>query len=231
MTTTVWLLSQLNPQAPGLWLLVSALAGALLLLLWGRLSESNRRYAQVTRWLLVPYLGLVSGGLSPRLMGLNNIDWLVSLSLGIGIIFVVLAALLLVRATTLLSTRFADSQTRLTASLRLTPYGVVLLRSGAEEFHWAFLRGGLWELMLALPVSLTHPAYAAVWLAAAFATVELISFPASNRRRLVKLIILVATTLLFFYTRNFWLCWLLHIGSWLIFQPVEQIEAPQKASH
>lgn len=217
----VWLLSQLNPQAPGLWLLVSALSGAILLLLWGQLSGPNRRYAQVARWLLVPYLGLISGGLSPRLMGLSNIDWLVGLSLGIGISFVVLAALLIVRATTLFSTSVPERPARLPAPIRLTPYGAAWLRNGAEEFHWSFLRGGLWELLLALPATLASPAYMAVWLAAAFATVELLIFPHSGRQRLVKLTILVATTILFLYTRNFWLCWLLHTGGRLILQPVE----------
>ena len=110
-------------------------AGAFGLFLGGRWRVPSRRYAQVARWLLVPYLGLISGGLSPRLLGLSNIDWLVSLSLGIGIIFVVLAALLIVRATTLFSTRFSESQATLPAPMRLTPYGSVALRGGAEEFH------------------------------------------------------------------------------------------------
>lgn len=228
MTVTLWLLSQLNPQAPGLWLLVSALSGAVLLLLWGHLRNLNRRYARVARWLLVPYLGLISGALSPRLLGLSNIDWLVSLSLGIGIIFVVLAALLIVRATTVLTADYPDvlpKPTRPPGRMRLTPYGSALLFSGAEEFHWAFLRGGLWELLLALPATLTYPAYTAVWLATTIAAVELLIFPISGQQRLAKLIILIATTILFLYTRNFWLCWLLHAGGWLILQPVEQKEA------
>ncbi len=51
-------------------------------------------------WVLIPYLGLLVGGLSPRLMGISNLDWLPSIGLGLGFIFVVLVLLLLVRAAT-----------------------------------------------------------------------------------------------------------------------------------
>ena len=223
---TAWLVSQLSPQAPGLWLLVSLLALLVLLLLWPTLSWRARRYGLYARWLIAPYLGLLSGGLSPRLMGLSHFDWLVSLSLGLAISFAIVGVLLVVRATTLViqpleQTPSLVSTPRGGGRLPIAPYLRQAFACGVEEFHWSFLRAATWEMLLSLPNPPAYPLYTAVWIGAIMAAVELMVVRHGGSRRLLKLVVIVASTLLFFYTRNFWLCWALHTAIWMILQPVE----------
>ncbi|MCL4859991.1 MAG: hypothetical protein KJZ93_11320 [Caldilineaceae bacterium] len=232
---TAWLFSQLSPQAPGLWLLVSFLALLILLLLWPTLSWRGRRYGLYARWLIAPYLGLLSGGLSPRLMGLSHFDWLVSLSLGLAISFAILGVLLVVRATTLVTqpleqTPSLISTPREGGRFSIAPYLREAFACGVEEFHWSFLRAATWEILLSLPNPPAYPLYTAVWIGAIIAAVELLVVRHGGSRRLLKLVVIIATTLLFFYTHNFWLCWALHTAAWMILQPVESAPLPRERS-
>ena len=60
-----WLIDQLSPFAPGFWLLVSFLTGALLYIFRRRFSYFWRPYLWGAHRLLIPYLGLLIGALSP----------------------------------------------------------------------------------------------------------------------------------------------------------------------
>ncbi len=216
-----WFWGQLQPTAPGLWLILSLLSLVGLLLVRPWLRQPTRDLALLIRWLLIPYLGLISGGLSPRLLGLHTIDWLPSLSLGAGIAFTVLATLLVVRGVTTFS--FAPTDRLSSATLQRSGwkhYAREWLISGAEEFHWAFLRGSLWELFLRFPTPPATPGYLAVWFAALLAGSELLFSPWGNQRRWLKLVVLLATTILFFYSQNFWLCWFVHAAAWSILLPI-----------
>ena len=97
-------------------------------------------------------------------MGLSNVDWLVSLSFGLGLIFVVLVLLLLVRATVDLTEpsphsvtdHVQDPNTGETsgiygrANIAWQMIGASVLLSGIEEFHWSFFRGAIWEIALVI---------------------------------------------------------------------------------
>ena len=226
-----WLLAQLQFDQPGLWLLISLLAGGLgyaVLVLRPALRE-RLPWLTALRALGIPYVGLLVGGLSPRRMGLSEIDWLASVGWGVGLILALLGFLLLLRPT-LTGLGGAGREER-------APFPVV--QAGLREFHWAFLRGSLWGIFAALgalPIAnglnginginglidsmATQPAYWAVWTAAAIALVEILlaanlastDFEADRPALIVGFFTLLATSVLFLYTRNFWLCWLLHAG-------------------
>ena len=223
-------LAQFSVQAPGSWLLFSLITSMLLFSLKHYLPTDWQTWLTVTFWLLIPYLGLLLGGLSPRLIGLSNIDWLASLGLGSGIIFVVLLLLILVRATTESSrtdapialSHQATTMVMPTPSAErtaLTTQLYQIVQSGAEEFHWCFLRGALWEFIQMLPTPPSLPAYWAVWTAAILITPEALLRQENGAQRLFLLLILLATTILFLYTRNFWLCWMLHTTAKFIANP------------
>jgi hypothetical protein len=98
--------------------------------------------------------------------------------------------------------------------------GALIGLCGAEEFFWSFLRGAFWEIALTLPNVVEVPAYWAVWMAALLALPLVIVLQPSGSRRLAKLTILVVTSVVFFFTRNFWLCWFLHAAIWLLLAPI-----------
>ncbi|MBX3052097.1 MAG: hypothetical protein KF753_11515 [Caldilineaceae bacterium] len=216
-----WFFSQLHPLHPGFWLLLSFLISGLSLAGTRLIPRRFARPLRLGRWFFVPYLGLIIGGLSPRLMGLTDIDWVASLGLGVGLIFAIWLLLLLVRA----SLHREESVGVPQPSAR--PLLAEFVWAGAQEFHWVFLRGALWEMLLALPAPPELPGYWAIWLASALALPGIFVQYRQTSRRIAAGLLLCTTAILFFYTRNFFLCWLLHASAgWLIDQTRTQAEQP-----
>lgn len=210
MTVLHWMGAQLRPDAPGFWLALDLLLAATLWVFAGRLGARGAALARPVRWLLLPGVALLAGALSPQALGLAGIDWQAGLTLGLAMIFGLLVLLLLVRMSVRASA----------ADLQRKPAGAgallyALLYSGAQELHWCFQRGALLAIFLSfalLPASgMETPAYWAMWAAVAIALPGLL-LVAPGAPRLYTGIALVATAILFFYTRNFWLCWALHAG-------------------
>lgn len=218
--TFTWLGSQLSPQAPGFWLLLSFLSTALLISLRAYLPVARYRLLWIAHWLLIPYLGLLLGGLSPRLLGLTGIDWPASLGLGLGLMFAVFVLLVLVRATVDLSDPAHPAVGSVAASSAgRRALSDALLMGGVTEFHWVFLRGALWEIFLSLPEPLALPGYWAMWGAALIASGEILATRPGFVPWLLQTTTLLVTSILFFYTRNFWLCWVMHTAIQLLGSP------------
>jgi hypothetical protein len=228
------LISELNPQSPLFWLLISLVMTIGLAVAHWRTRSPWVLWLWIAQWILVPYLGLLSGGLSPRLMGLAFLDWPATFSLGFGLIFVIIALLVFVRASIAFSDRTSsdtrgDNATEITSdngvgAARLPGWQRILwviFLGGAEEFHWVFLRGALWEILLTAPVTVEPPAYWAIWAAAALIVFETALRRPPFEQWLIQITVLVATSILFLYTRNFWLCWILHATALLLLNPSE----------
>ncbi len=217
-----WFVGQVSPLHPGFWLLLSFVLSGLALLSARFLSEITAWRLRVGRWVLTPYLGLLVGGLSPRLLGLSDIDWMAGLGLGVGLIFAIWLLVALVQATLHREENpdfDVNSAERKSPVLSNRPLLMQVIYAGAQEFHWTFLRGAVWELSLALPAPPTLPAYWAVWLASALALPGIFVQYRHTSQRFIAGMLLVTTAIVFFYTRNFFLCWLLHAGaSWLMGQ-------------
>lgn len=226
-----WFTSQLTPQSPGLWLLFSLLLSALLLSMRMWMPPRFWSRAWFAHWLLVPYLGLLLGGLSPRLLGLAAIDWLASMGLGVGLTFGVIVLLVTVRAfvdldpTGNLQAHLERPRRRRFAALTA---GVgtgrhimtsTVLWGGITQFHWVFLRGAIWEMLLTLPQAPSLPGYWAIWAAFFIGLLELLLMRTAFIPLLIQIITLITTGILYFYTRNFWLCWMLHVAIQFIVTP------------
>lgn len=216
-----WLAAQIHPLRPGFWLLLSfglSAAGlaAARLLSPKFLSPKTEEWARIGRWILTPYLGLLVGGLSPRLLGLSDIDWVAGLGLGVGLIFALWLLLALIRAT--LHPGEIPPRGELSGEQRTweQPAWAQIVRAGALEFHWAFLRGAVWEILLTLPQPPEAPGYWAIWLASLLALPGILVHQRQPARRVIEGLLLITTAILFFYTRNFYLCWLLHASAELL---------------
>ncbi len=170
-------------------------------------GAGGQRWLWLSRWLLVAYLSLISGGVSPRLMGLADLNWVRGLTLGAGLVAGLAGLLLLVRFTVVAPSppAGADARPQLFSEL---------LWLGAEQFHWTFLRAAVWELLLRLPIPPDLPAYHALWIAILLALPESLLLPQRSLDRLARGVALLATAIVFFYTRNFWLCWIMHAVVW-----------------
>ena len=235
------IINLLHFQMPLPWLLLSLITWAALVALGAFLTPRPMLWLHVARWVLVPYLGILAGGISPSLMGLTNIDWLVSLGVGIALFLSMVIAMLVVRLAlnwALSEQGTARSEAKPTwANLPETDRGTRALRpliDGAEQFHWSFLRAGIWEIALVASFALSLPAYWSISLATAVVVPEILLQRLGFLATLMKLTILIMTAVLFFYTRNFWLCWLLHALSTrllnLTSQSSRQVLAPRKIS-
>lgn len=222
--STSWLSDQFSPYAPGFWLLVGFLVTALLISSQEYLPRRWRGLIWFALWLLVPYLGLLMGGLSPRLLGLAGHDWLAGLGLGLGLIFAVVILLTLARAVTDLgapvtSDMTSDGDHAQHVRLGWHTISSTLLWCGIEQFHWVFLRGGIWETLQTLPNPPELAGYWAIWCAALVILLELLLLRPGFYPLLIQLVALTTTSILFFYTRNFWLCWVLHVAVQLLTTP------------
>ncbi len=243
-TSSFWaadLLAFIHPQAPAFWLLAGLATLPFLPWLERRSPSGWRSWIRSAHHLLIPYAGLLLGGLSPRLMGLNELDW--ATSLGFGLLFIFVVGVLLVAARITLEAGHPPHRRPSIHPGRATPLagevageggwrrlGRLLLDSGYEEFYRVFLRGGLWELLVRWPTPVQLPGYWAIWLATLLVLPEILWRRWSASQKLLDGVILLTTSILFFYTRNFWLCWILHGAIRLIFAPLaaEPVEGGSK---
>lgn len=206
----------LSFHASGFWLAMALILGVAVSGAKPYLPSAVQPFLVPAYWVLTPYLALIAGGASPRLMGLSAIDWALSLRIGVGLALGVLAFALLARAASSRTDELSEK-----GDARPDPqHWLGILASvglcGAEEFFWSFLRGATAELFVTLSVTLDASGYWAVWLAALLAAPMAALTQPTTMHRLVKLAILAMTSVLFFYTYNFWLCWALHVLSWML---------------
>lgn len=218
-------------HAPGFWLVMAVLGGVVVLGVRPFLPTSAHTPIILSYWLLLPYLALLSGGVSPRLMGLIYIDWAISLRIGVGLAFGLIALALGMRAaSTSVHARTNDSTEPRSPQRTWLAVLTIAGLCGAEEFFWAFLRGAVTELLISPQFSLNIPDYWAIWIAAGLAAPITLINASGGYSRLIKAAILILSSIVFFYTRNFWLCWVLHAAIWLIFSQSMRISHPAIAA-
>jgi hypothetical protein len=197
---------------PGLWLIV-AFAAAIVLLIARYYSPAPwRTWLAPAYWFFIPYFALLAGAVSPRLMGLFWIDWRMTFQVGAGL-------LLAIGLLALLAWLFVLPRNEIGGGANGSQRVLWIALAGAEEWFWCFLRAALWEIALTAPQTPVAPLYLAVWGAALLALPLVLVLQESGRLRFVKTAILVVTTVAFLFTRNFWLCWLIHASLAVLFTP------------
>ncbi|MFN3979155.1 MAG: hypothetical protein ACK4SA_02065 [Caldilinea sp.] len=228
----------LSFHAPGFWLVMALLAGVIVVGVRPFASQSAQTLSIPIYWVMLPYLALISGGVSPRLMGLLYIDWVVSLRIGVGLTMALIALALGMRAVATMAPADATKSDGQHSKQPLWSATLIVVGlCGAEEFFWAFLRGASMELLTVSQFSVDVPAYWAVWIAVILAAPTALLNTSGTYSRLVKATILFMSSIVFFYTRNFWLCWALHAAVWMLFrqpmqhQPILDRLAPSPANH
>lgn len=197
---------------PGFWLVVAFMAAIVVLVARHYVPSPWRAWLAPAYWFFIPYLALLVGAVSPRLMGLYWIDWRTTFQVGAGLLLVI--GLLALLAWLFVLPR-AEPSAKVGWSVRLVWIGL----AGTEEWFWCFLRAALWEIMWTAPQVGAAPLYLSVWGAALLALPLVLALHESGRLRLIKTAILLITTVVFLFTRNFWLCWLIHAALAVLFTP------------
>lgn len=176
-------------------------------------------------WLIGPgYAALLLGIVSPRLMGLSQIE--IDAGLGEGVVLALAALALLTmaavgyRRSQPAGAVYTSRADRVAVSARLA------LEAGALQWHWAFYRAAL--ITLAVQQGFANPAYAGAWLAVALAIGEGalnpllwrdLRTPGLAAPRLMRAAILVVTTQIYLLSNNFWLGWAFHAVAIVLLEP------------
>ncbi|MCB0045920.1 MAG: hypothetical protein KDD92_10845 [Caldilineaceae bacterium] len=218
--TADWILDQLSLLSPGFWLALSVVTLPLTYVLGRRVGARLKPWIGVLRWTLIPFAALLSGGLSTRFAGLTKINWAATLNLGV-IIFMLTAAVgIAIRIMRMTSEepRMPPPQQESRLSARRWAYGPLsILWLGAEQLHWCFVRGAIWEMLVTWPTGpVESSAYRTLWLSTLLLLPEIWLQPISFQQRLLKASLLLVTAVTFFYTLNFWLCWAISATLWLL---------------
>lgn len=176
-------------------------------------------------WLVLPgYAALLLGVLSPRLMGITQIDW--GAPFGFGMLAALAALALLVAAV--LTYRHAQPELPMQPSLGVAVTASVrlLLEAGALQWHWAFYRSAVIDWAAA--ARLDNPTYWGTWLAVGLVCLEGALSPLLWRdlrivglaeRRVLRGVLLVVTSVVYLLSRNFWLLWALHATANVLLEP------------
>lgn len=210
---TVWLGQRRGNLHSGLAGFLSSPGGALLAWL-ARLA-----------WLIGPgYAALLLGIVSPRLMGLSQIE--IGAGLGEGVVLALAALGLLTMAAVSYRRSQPTGAVYTSRADRVAVSARLALEAGALQWHWAFYRAVL--IALAVQQGLTNPAYAGVWLAVALAVGEGalnpllwrdLRIPGLAAPRLLRAAILVVTAQIYLLSNNFWLCWAFHAAAIVLLEP------------
>lgn len=219
-----WIFEQLTgaQTRAGLWLALSFVLAGLTAGLARLFAPDLERTVRVVRWISLPYLGLVLGELSPRSMGISYIDWSLGLRVGLVVLAGMSALLAIVRIW------LHNEKSHPPGGLSPGPFSLIMwIESGALELHWCFLRGAALDLLMSFATADQAIHYWSTWLGAVFALPGVILHSRRNTGRLVTAAVLLSTTSLFLYTRNFWLSWLLHAGILALIQSSRSLSQEQ----
>ena len=201
-----------------LWLALGLIISLSINLASRRISAATHRYACLIYRVAIPYLSILTGAISPYLMGLSNIDWATSLGIGAGLSFAVLLILALINIALLNSqNRSSTTKSGVQINLSIHAWPKRQLFNGAvwalaEQFYWAFNRAAIWEFLLRAEPNMQVPAYHALWITGLTALPDTLMHTTDLQNRLGNVGIFIATSILFFFTHNFWLCAFLHLA-------------------
>lgn len=217
-----WLKLQLHWQSePGLWVLAS-----FLLLALGRAFMHQRSYATLRAWLVardvydlfwwtarlayltgLPYLALLAGPLSPRNMGLNDLDWVNTLGLGAPLAVTAWGALMIGWRQGGVFRRQPELSAMESPGVRAL---VAALEAGGQQIHWAFYRSaaidwwglywGTWGALLLI---------AAQWAIAWLLEPER-RLATNGSYLLLGAALAILTSAFYLIVPNWWLGWALH---------------------
>lgn len=212
-TATLSVLELTNNRALLVWVVLECLVILVWLVFQFKISIKWYAFIRLVRLAAIPYSALLLGQISPRDMGLTGYDWSSSLALGSLIMVAMLALWIGVRTTGTSASADPPEQPLLEHSnVSLWPNrGLLVLLSGGVELNWSFWRASGVQILSYVPMPIQSPAYWGIVLAFLIVLPDTLRATTSHIGRILNAAILIATSVLFLFTKNFWLCWILHL--------------------
>lgn len=177
-------------------------------------------------WLIGPgYAALLLGVVSPRLMGLSQIE--IGAGLGQGVILALVALGLLALAVVGYRRAQPSGQVYASRADRVSVSARLALEAGGLQWQWAFFRAVLIAAIVQRGGA-GDPVYLGAWLTVVLVTLEGVLNPLLWRDlrtpglagpRLLRAAILVVTTQIYLLSGNFWLGWAFHAAAVVLLEP------------
>ena len=224
-TANLSVLELTNNRSLLFWVAFECLVTLIWLFSQFRIAAKWYAIARLVRLVTIPYLALLLGQISPRDMGLTGYDWSSSLSLGSLVMVAMLALWIGVRTVGMTANSDLPEQP-LPERHRFATWpnrGLLVLLSGGLELNWSFWRASGAQVLSNLFMPTQSPTYWGIALAFVIVLPDTLFASTSHEGRLLNVAILIATSVLFLFTKNFWLCWILHLLlQWTITPLTEQ---------
>ena len=224
-TTTLSVLELTNNRSLLLWVALECLVILVWLFFQFRIATKWYAIARLVRLSVIPYVALLLGQISPRDMGLTGYDWSNSLSLG-SLVMVAMLALWIGMRTVSATVSSDLLEQPLLESNRFATWpnrGLLVLLSGGLELNWSFWRASGAQIFNSLFMPIQSPTYWGIALAFVIVLPDTLRATTSHVGRILNVAILIATSVLFLFTKNLWLCWILHfLLQWTIPPLTEQ---------
>lgn len=190
-------------------------------------------------WLIGPgYAALLLGDVSPRLMGLSQIE--IGAGLGQSVILALTALGLLTLAVAGYRRGQPAGPVYRSRADRVAVSARLVLEAGGLQWQWAFFRAVLIAAIVERGAA-GDPIYVGAWLAVVLVTLEGVLNPLLWRDlrtpglagpRLLRAVILVVTTQIYLLGGNFWLCWAFHAAAAVLLEPrLRAASTPEAALH
>jgi len=195
---------------PGLWVLSSWILyvlGAQISARYGGLPRGLWWAIRLTYLIGIPYAALLIGAASPRLMGLNGLDWVRTLGIGVPLAIAVWLMIMMSWRRGIRDSVLNPPGRSMASSMN---WLLAIVEAAGQQWHWAFYRNaairwwglyyGTWAgVLLVITEWCGNPS---IWRA--------LRHPGHAGPILLRLILLIATAALYLVTPNWWLMWGLH---------------------
>lgn len=162
----------------------------------------------------VPYLALITGEVSSMRMGFEGFDWQNSFTLGSTLVAVIAVIWVAIRVSIQETVSNAEPQSAKYAGFELSNWserGLAFVLCGGLEMNWSFWRANFIYLLSLAPVKIESITYWGVAAALLMVLPDTLLVIPKATAKLTNLAILLATSVIFLFTGNFWMCWAMHV--------------------
>ena len=169
---------------------------------------------RLLRFTAIPYMALITGQISSTRIGLEGFDWQGSFTLGgmlVAVISMIWVGIRVSVQETALNHEPVSERSNTSGISIWVERGLTFVLCGGLELNWSFWRATFAYLIGLVLFETKSFTYWGVTIAVIYALPETLLTAPTAMTKLTNLAILFATSVIFLFTGNFWLCWAMHV--------------------